>query len=247
MGHVCILTPSPGVQGLDHQDPQFCDPNVPCWLMELRKSPQNSHVYIQVQNPISILNTSWSKVHLFVEWIIVIIIQGSRAIIGLCSQERCPLRQAVIGFIGMNRVRSTVCHIHKTGLILLSFFFWIFWWTHSHVLFWGHWYLCFRFMVTSPLGIKAIVFLSRLIRFQHCVIWALGYFYTSQGFICRNYKTRIASKRRDIALSQYDVTLLSLEFYQVCQVLIYFISIGQNLHKLVSQKDPWGSHRHFDQ
>ena len=29
--------------------------------------------------------------------------------------------------------------------------------THSHVLFWGHWYPCFGFLVTSPLGFKARV------------------------------------------------------------------------------------------
>ena len=29
--------------------------------------------------------------------------------------------------------------------------------THSHVLFWGHWYHCFGFLVTSPLGFKARV------------------------------------------------------------------------------------------
>ena len=28
-------------------------------------------------------------------------------------------------------------------------------WTHSHVLFWEHWYPCFGFLVTSPLGFKA--------------------------------------------------------------------------------------------
>ena len=33
----------------------------------------------------------------------------------------------------------------------------------------------------------------------------------------------------------------------MCQVLTYFISIGQNLHKLVNPKDPRGSDRHFDQ
>ena len=27
--------------------------------------------------------------------------------------------------------------------------------THSHALFWGHWYPCFGFLVTSPLGFKA--------------------------------------------------------------------------------------------
>ena len=29
--------------------------------------------------------------------------------------------------------------------------------THSHVPFWGHWYPCFGFLVTSPLGFKARV------------------------------------------------------------------------------------------
>ena len=32
-----------------------------------------------------------------------------------------------------------------------------FWQTHTHVLFWGHWYSCFGFQVMSPLGFKAIV------------------------------------------------------------------------------------------
>ena len=36
-----------------------------------------------------------------------------------------------------------------------SFFFFSFWRTHVH--FWGHWYPCFGFMVTSPLGFKARV------------------------------------------------------------------------------------------
>ena len=27
----------------------------------------------------------------------------------------------------------------------------------THVLFWGHWYPCFGFLVTSPLGFKARV------------------------------------------------------------------------------------------
>ena len=34
--------------------------------------------------------------------------------------------------------------------------------THSHVLFWGHWYPCFRFFLTSPLGFKARVVLPYL-------------------------------------------------------------------------------------
>ena len=29
--------------------------------------------------------------------------------------------------------------------------------THTHVLFWGHWYPCFGFLVTSPLGFKVRV------------------------------------------------------------------------------------------
>ena len=33
-----------------------------------------------------------------------------------------------------------------------TFFFW-----RTHVLFWGHWYPCFGFLVTSPLGFKARV------------------------------------------------------------------------------------------
>ena len=36
-----------------------------------------------------------------------------------------------------------------------TFFFWSFWWTHTYVLFWGHLYPCFGFLVTSPLGFKA--------------------------------------------------------------------------------------------
>ena len=37
----------------------------------------------------------------------------------------------------------------------LFFFFKSFW--RTHVLFWGHWYPCFGFLVTSPLGFKARV------------------------------------------------------------------------------------------
>ena len=36
-----------------------------------------------------------------------------------------------------------------------TFFFKSFW--RTHVLFWGHWYPCFGFLVTSPLGFKARV------------------------------------------------------------------------------------------
>ena len=38
---------------------------------------------------------------------------------------------------------------------LFFIFFKYFWRTHTHVLFWGHWYPCFGFLVTSPLGFKA--------------------------------------------------------------------------------------------
>ena len=37
----------------------------------------------------------------------------------------------------------------------LFFFFKVFW--RTDVLFWGHWYPCFGFLVTSPLGFKARV------------------------------------------------------------------------------------------
>ena len=37
------------------------------------------------------------------------------------------------------------------------FFFKCYWRTHSRVLFWGYWYPCFRFLVTSPLVFKARV------------------------------------------------------------------------------------------
>ena len=43
----------------------------------------------------------------------------------------------------------------------LSFFFCR---THSHVLFWGHWYPCVGFLVTSPQGFKARVVLPN----SHC-------------------------------------------------------------------------------
>ena len=40
-------------------------------------------------------------------------------------------------------------------LFFFLFFFKSFW--RTHVLFWGHWYPCFGFLVTSPLGFKARV------------------------------------------------------------------------------------------
>ena len=50
--------------------------------------------------------------------------------------------------------------IHFSDLSLpihsfLKFFFKSFW--RTHVLFWGHWYPCFGFLVTSALGFKARV------------------------------------------------------------------------------------------
>ena len=41
------------------------------------------------------------------------------------------------------------------GWFFFVFFFLSFW--RTHVLFWGHWYPCFGFLVTSPLGFKARV------------------------------------------------------------------------------------------
>ena len=43
--------------------------------------------------------------------------------------------------------------------------------THSHVLFWGHWYPCFGFLVTSPLGFKARVG-SALFAFHEIHFWS---------------------------------------------------------------------------
>ena len=43
-------------------------------------------------------------------------------------------------------------YIHE---IFFFFFLKSFW--RTHVLFWGHWYPCFGFLVTSPLGFKARV------------------------------------------------------------------------------------------
>ena len=42
-------------------------------------------------------------------------------------------------------------------LVYVTFFLKYFWWTHTLVLFWGHWYPCFRFLVMFPLGFKARV------------------------------------------------------------------------------------------
>ena len=39
--------------------------------------------------------------------------------------------------------------------VFFFFFFKVFW--RTHVLFWGHWYPCFGFLVMSPLGFKARV------------------------------------------------------------------------------------------
>ena len=50
---------------------------------------------------------------------------------------------------------------YDRNLTDLSLFFFIFYFLKSfwrtHVLFWGHWYPCFGFLVTSPLGFKARV------------------------------------------------------------------------------------------
>ena len=39
----------------------------------------------------------------------------------------------------------------------LRFFFFLKFLADTHVHFWGHWYPCFGFLVTSPLGFKAKV------------------------------------------------------------------------------------------
>ena len=51
------------------------------------------------------------------------------------------------------RLRFSVCFTYRHWFFFLKFFCR----THTHVLFWGHWYPCFGFLVTSPLGFKARV------------------------------------------------------------------------------------------
>ena len=43
--------------------------------------------------------------------------------------------------------------------------------THTHVLFWGHWYPCLGFLVTSPLGFKVGSILLAL--WRQCNIYIL--------------------------------------------------------------------------
>ena len=50
-------------------------------------------------------------------------------------------------------MKITSCNMYL--FVKLFFFFKSFW--RTHVLFWGHWYPCFGFLVTSPLGFKARV------------------------------------------------------------------------------------------
>ena len=47
-------------------------------------------------------------------------------------------------------------NISEVNRLKTSFFFFLNFW-RTHVLFWGHWYPCFGFLVTSPLGFKARV------------------------------------------------------------------------------------------
>ena len=48
-----------------------------------------------------------------------------------------------------------ICVFFSQYFSFLFFLKKIFW--RTHVLFWGHWYPCFGFLVTSPLGFKARV------------------------------------------------------------------------------------------
>ena len=53
---------------------------------------------------------------------------------------------------------GALAHLPQVSYIkvsISSFFLKSFW--RTHVLFWGHWYPCFGFLVTSPLGFKARV------------------------------------------------------------------------------------------
>ena len=62
-----------------------------------------------------------------------------------------------------NKIRSQTfkeCYFGASQIYIESpdfFFFLSFCRTHTHVLFWGHWFPCFGFLVTSPLGFKARV------------------------------------------------------------------------------------------
>ena len=52
--------------------------------------------------------------------------------------------------------RQLDCKSGKKNSTIFFFFFFKSCW-RTHVLFWGHWYPCFGFLVTSPLGFKARV------------------------------------------------------------------------------------------
>ena len=56
---------------------------------------------------------------------------------------------------GIYSIRRPKCANRSTRYLLFLSFFKSFW--RTHVLFKGHWYSCFGFLVTSPLGFKARV------------------------------------------------------------------------------------------
>ena len=82
-------------------------------------------------------------------------------------------------------------------------------WTHTQVLFWGHWYHCFGFLVMSPLCFKARVgsalfafvgadplLLLHLLTFwrTHVLFW--GHWYPCFGFLVTSplgFKARVGS------------------------------------------------------
>ena len=77
---------------------------------------------------------------------------------------------------------------------LLSSFFKSIW--PTHVLYWGHWYPCFGFLVTSPLGFKARVgsALFALQRQMYCTFPEIHLWYCCiSTSLCRSGRVRCLS------------------------------------------------------
>ena len=73
---------------------------------------------------------------------------------------------------------------NSTGILITAVFFLKFFCrTYSHVLFWGHWYLCFGFLVTSPLGFKAKVDSALFTLWRRSTVLHGQHCGTSIGFI----------------------------------------------------------------
>ena len=74
----------------------------------------------------------------------------------LCDQK--PICDYLRTFCRVVLVKSmSYSNLQTVRFEFFFFFLNFFCRTHSHVIFWGHWYPCFGFLVTSPLGFKARV------------------------------------------------------------------------------------------